>query len=61
MNDFLIHRQSFVAQELMATYPPKFKHPYKKLVGFQTCPEGAQHAGVLELTRWKALPLPERL
>lgn len=61
MNDVLIHRQSFVAQELLAAYPPRFKHAYKKLVATKTCPEGAVHQGTLELTRWRALALPERL
>ena len=61
MRDSLIHRQSFVAKELMAAYPPKFKHAYKKLVALRTCPDGADHQGTLELTRWLALPLPEFL
>lgn len=61
MKDALLHRQSFVAQELLAAYPPKFKHAYKKLVATKTCPEGAVHQGTLELTRWRALALPESL
>jgi Poly (ADP-ribose) glycohydrolase (PARG) len=61
VSEFLIHRQSFVAQELMAAYPPKFKHASKKLVTAQICPEGAVHQGSLEFTRWRALALPESL
>lgn len=40
---------------------PKFKHAYKKLVALQTCPNGAEHHGSLEFTRWGALSLPEYL
>jgi len=51
-------RRRYDPAELLAAHPPKFRHPYKRLVFKLACPPGAEHAGSIELTRWAAAALP---
>lgn len=52
-------RRRYAPAELVASHPPRLRHPHKQLVFALACPEGARHAGSIELTRWAAAPLPE--
>ncbi|MCZ7645700.1 MAG: poly(ADP-ribose) glycohydrolase [Planctomycetota bacterium] len=45
----------------MRAHPPKLKHPHKKAVFALAAPEGAEHRGTLEFSRWCAAKLPELL
>ncbi|NMO17065.1 hypothetical protein HPC49_11415 [Pyxidicoccus fallax] len=52
-------RREYKASVLLDEHPPVLRHPHKRLVFELSCPPGAVHAGNVELTRWRALPLPE--
>lgn len=54
-------RREYDPTALLARHPPKLKHPHKRLVFELACPPSAHHAGPIELTRWRAAPLPERV
>lgn len=51
-------RRRFDPDELLDAYPPRLRHPHKRLVFGLACPAGARHVGPIELTRWAAAPLP---
>jgi hypothetical protein len=57
----LLVRHAFDAQALVTTYPPRLTHAHKKLVYALACPPGAPHEGTLVLSRWGAMPLPDRV
>src|SRR5262245_35898804 len=50
-------QRDFDARELVRRYPPKLRHPHKQLV-YELC-GGADVAGMIAVTRWRAEPLPE--
>lgn len=51
-------RRRYDPTKLLATHPPRIRHPHKQLVFELACPTGAAHAGTIELTRWAAAALP---
>jgi hypothetical protein len=51
----------FEAEALMARHPPQILDANKRLVLELACPAGAKHAGVVEYSRWREIPLPEQL
>lgn len=51
-------RRRYDASTLIAEHPPKFRHPYKRLVFDLAVPRGTTLQGHIELTRWNAAPLP---
>lgn len=51
----------FEAEALMTRHPPRIQDPNKLLVFSLACPSGAKHVGVVEYSRWREMPLPERL
>ncbi|MGC4048073.1 MAG: hypothetical protein QM758_30145 [Armatimonas sp.] len=57
----LLFRKTWSSATLMDQHPPRWQHPYKKLAASLTCPEGCQHLGTIEVTRWATLPLPEEI
>lgn len=58
-NPYLICKQTFNAQALINNTPPRWSHPYKKLVYHLACPPGCTHGGDIIFSRWKAFPLPQ--
>lgn len=54
-------RREYAPAVLLEEHPPVLRHPHKRWVFELACPPGAVHTGPLELTRWSALPLPERV
>jgi hypothetical protein len=56
-----LFRRTYDTQKLMETHPPRWQHPYKKLVARVTCPEGCTHTGEITVTRWKSVPFPTHL
>lgn len=59
MRPDLLLRREYDPAALLASHPPKLKHPHKRLVFELACPAGAQHSGPIGLTRWRAATLPE--
>ncbi|MFO0615910.1 MAG: hypothetical protein U0414_25165 [Polyangiaceae bacterium] len=57
--DYLVVRRAFDAAALVASHPPRFSHPNKKLVYGLACPTGARPQGTLVYSRWRAMPLPD--
>ncbi len=57
----LLVRRCYDARTLVAEHPPRFTHPHKKLIHSLSCPKGAEPQGTLTYSRWRAMPLPERL
>ncbi|AGC43383.1 hypothetical protein MYSTI_02054 [Myxococcus stipitatus DSM 14675] len=53
-----LFRREYEPAALLAAHPPVQRHPHKQWVFEQACPPGAIHTGRVELTRWKAAPLP---
>jgi hypothetical protein len=51
-------RREYSSAVLLDEHPPVLRHPHKRLVYELACPPGTVHSGRLELTRWRALPLP---
>jgi hypothetical protein len=51
-------RRRYDPAKLLASHPPRLRHPHKQLVFQLACPPDAVHAGPIELTRWAAPPLP---
>lgn len=56
-----ILRRAYAPAELLSLYPPEMRHPNKQIVWDLACSPDSIHSGLVELTRWAALPLPERL
>jgi hypothetical protein len=54
----LIHAQRFPAQDLMQEHPLVLGSENKFVVYQIACPEGAEHQGALEYSRWAAAALP---
>jgi len=54
-----MRRWSFPAGELVRQHPPLLAHANKRAIFQIACPHGTRHEGVLEASRWDALPLPE--
>lgn len=54
-------RREFRPSALLSLHPPQLRHPSKQLVWDLACPPDAVHGGTIELTRWAAAPLPERV
>lgn len=52
-------RLEFDAAELVASHPPVFHHPHKRLLYSLACPAECRHEGRIEFTRWQAASLPE--
>src|SRR5690242_6563066 len=57
--EHLIIRHTFDAAALVASHPPRFTHPNKRLVHGLACPPSAPPRGALVYSRWRAMPLPE--
>ncbi len=51
-------RREYEPAVLLYEHPPVLRHPHKRLMFELACPPGAVHSGRVELTRWRALPLP---
>jgi hypothetical protein len=51
-------RRAYRPSALLAEAPPQLRSPHKRLAFDLLCPPGAEHGGVIELTRWAALALP---
>lgn len=56
-----IERITFDTAKLLAEHPPVLRHTNKLVVFNIACPDGCQHAGSIEYTRWPAMDLPERV
>lgn len=56
-----IERLSFTVAELVENHPPVWNDRNKKVVHEVACPPGTTPQGKLDYSRWKALPLPERV
>jgi Poly (ADP-ribose) glycohydrolase (PARG) len=54
-----LFRREYEPNELLASHPPKLKHPLKQLVFDACCPKGTVHRGSIVVTRWRAAALPE--
>ena len=57
--EYLIVQQSFDAAALVASHPPRFTHPNKRLVHGLASPPSASPRGALVYSRWQAMPLPD--
>jgi hypothetical protein len=57
----LIVRQTFDAAALLAAHPPRFTHANKKLVYSLACSAETPPQGAIDYSRWRAMPLPERV
>jgi hypothetical protein len=57
----LLVRRTYDAASLFTDFPLQLKHPYKRLVVETAVPPGTTLAGSIEVTRWAAAALPERL
>ena len=57
--EHLIVRETFDAAALVASHPPRFTHPNKRLVYGLASTPGAPPRGALVYSRWRAMPLPE--
>ena len=53
-----LERQQFQAAELMADHPPIWSNRNKQIVFEIACPPGSTHTGLLDYSRWRAMPLP---
>ncbi len=53
-----LFRREYEPNELLASHPPKLKHPLKQLVFDACCPKGTVHKGSIVVTRWRAAALP---
>jgi hypothetical protein len=51
-------RAEYVAQDLVAAYPPHLSDHNKRVVFDLTMPPGAVHAGTLSCSRWEPIALP---
>jgi len=51
-------RRTYDAAELFANHPPIWRDPNKQVVFDTACPAGSTHHGRIEVTRWRAVPLP---
>jgi hypothetical protein len=47
--------------EMVAKYPPRWRHPNKEAVYRMACPTGCKHGGELMYSRWPPFPLPDVL
>ena len=56
-----LYRREFRAADIMANYPPQWHHPNKVAVHRLACPPGCRHEGVITVSRWGAMPLPQAL
>jgi hypothetical protein len=57
----LLARRTYDAHELVTAHPPRITDPNKRLVHGLACPPGTRHGGTIEVTRWSAMPLPDRV
>jgi Poly (ADP-ribose) glycohydrolase (PARG) len=57
MEDLLIYRKVYVAQNLIAKYPAKLNHKYKKLVYKIACSQGSIHKGDITVSRWRSMSI----
>jgi Poly (ADP-ribose) glycohydrolase (PARG) len=57
MQDLLVYRKVYIAQDLIAKHPAKLNHKYKKLVYRIACPEGSIHKGTITVSRWRAMSI----
>ncbi len=57
MENLLIYRQVYTAQDLVTNYPAKLNHKYKKLVYQISFPEGSTHSGDIIISRWRAISI----
>ncbi len=57
MEDLLIYRKVYASQDLVANYPAKLNHKYKKLVYKISCPECSTHSGDITVSRWSAISI----
>jgi hypothetical protein len=58
-DESLIDRRVFGAAELVHRFPPRLLHPNKQLVFGLTCPPRAMHHGMITISRWMEIALPE--
>lgn len=56
-----IDRRTFVAADLMAQHPPRWRDRNKLVVAEVSCPPGAEHRGAIGYSRWAAMDLPPRI
>jgi hypothetical protein len=54
-------RRTYQPGALLVDHPPVLKHPHKRLAFDVACPPGAAHGGSIEVTRWRAVTLAERV
>ncbi len=55
------YRHAWSAAALTDTLPPRYSHPNKQLVHDLACPPGSEAAGTVTVSRWPALPWPDRV
>ncbi len=56
-----ILRRAYEPAALLSLHPPTLRHPNKQLVFDLACAPASVHAGLIELTRWGAAPLPDKV
>src|SRR5688572_11742631 len=56
-----ILRRAYAPAALLSLYPPALRHPNKQLVFDLACASDSVHTGLVELTRWAAMPLPDKV
>jgi hypothetical protein len=60
MNEYLIERLNWNAQDLVANYPPTFHHPNKQFLYELAFSKNPQASGSVGYSRWNPRPLPEQ-
>lgn len=56
-----ILRRAYRPAELLSLHPPEMRNANKQIVFDLACSPESIHSGLVELTRWSALPLPEHV
>ncbi len=56
-----LYRREYEAAALMASHPPRWSHPHKRLVAELSCPPGARHSGAIVVSRWSGGRPPSQL
>jgi len=56
-----IYRINITSQKLFEKYPSIWSDEYKREMFEISCPKGSVHSGELDITRWRALKIPDRL
>ncbi len=56
-----IYRINTTSKKLFEKYPSVWLDEYKKKMFAISCPEGSVHSGELDITRWRAMEIPDHL